>query len=491
MDIPEFDDLKGEIISKMESLPNILLQPTFDLIFELLDNHDVYINVPKYNILNLPANLIKNENGGFIIEIGDIFCDMSESYEIEIIIGDRIFIASDLYISMHGATLKRNEHNKFFTGQMKFTGQISKLHLKTTNDKESYNRFIIPIRKSQVDYYIDTTGYRDELLWHAFGRLPLVIDTHNIVFYENKYKDKYYFIIDSQNLINSEQFSNICHAILIGYGFLSAEFVQNEAFYFKSNDANFALITDFSYLQLRPSIISSGTYNPIYSNPYGYEADQTIIDEIGNKIQVFDFAIFSSLCTRIYLNPDYATLLLLIIEANASSLILKPAGYSVALEKITNIIVDENKGLKPIPNKMIARAFRKKLNEVLLSFKEKIEESGNADSVVILQKNIDKINNPTNRDKLTKPFEIYGILLGSDEINAIDNRNDFLHGHNIELKEGSNEFMEVWLISMRLNKLINKLILKHIGYSGYIVNHVKYNEKSLGIEINESLFEKI
>jgi hypothetical protein len=35
------------------------------------------------------------------------------------------------------------------------------------------------------------------------------------------------------------------------------------------------------------------------------------------------------------------------------------------------------------------------------------------------------------------------------------------------------------------------LILKHIGFSGTIINHLKHNEKSFDFEINENLFEKI
>ena len=78
-----------------------------------------------------------------------------------------------------------------------------------------------------------------------------------------------------------------------------------------------------------------------------------------------------------------------------------------------------------------------------------------------------------------------------DDLNAIDNRNNFLHGISIKINEGSDEFKDIWHISMRLNRLINKLILKHIGFSGYQINHVKHNEHSLGLEIKESLFEKI
>jgi polyhydroxyalkanoate synthesis regulator phasin len=90
----------------------------------------------------------------------------------------------------------------------------------------------------------------------------------------------------------------------------------------------------------------------------------------------------------------------IILESNSSSLVLRPAGYSVALEKITNIIIEENKGLKPIKNKQLAQKFRKDLEEVLKSYEKEIREENDelSNSITILKKNIDKINNPTNRD---------------------------------------------------------------------------------------------
>jgi hypothetical protein len=487
----EIEKLKNDVAEQMENIPKVLFKTSFDLIFELTDSNEILINVPEYNIVNHKAILSKNDSGGFTIDIENILSDMSETYDIEILIGDKIYLVPDLFISMRGTKLTRNEHNNYFSGQLIFTGQIHELKSNTDNENELYNRFIIPSKNNQLDYYINTESYRDESALHTLGRLPIEIDNCNLVLYEKKYRDKYYFIIDSNDRINPDKFSNICYSIMIGFGFLSADFIQDDAFYLASDYSDFNSIVNFSYRQLRPSIFSKGTCNPIYSNPYGYTKDETIINKIGNRINVFDSTRFSILCNKIYTQGDYATLILLILEANASSLILRPAGYSVALEKITNIIVEENKGLKPIPDKEISKKFSKRLKEVLTSLSEDINNVGNEDSLVILQKKIDSINSPTNRDKLTKPFEIYGIDLNEDDLNSIDNRNNFLHGRNINIDENTDEFSEINQISLRLNKLINKLILKHIGFSGIIINHLKHNESSFDFEINEDLFEEI
>lgn len=484
-------ELKKEIERQKESIPKVLFNSSFSLMSELLDSSEILINVPKYNIKNHKAILSKNDSGGFTIDIENILSDMSETYDIEMLIGNNIYMVSELFISNRGSTLRKNEHNEYFSGKLVFTGQIHELANQTNTEEELYNRFIIPTGKCMIDFYVKTNRYQDESDVYRYGRLPINVDGYELILHEKKYRDKYHFIVDSITPMNSEVFSNICHSIMIGFGFLSAELIQNDAFYFTSNNREFTTIIGFSYLKLRPSIFSKGTCNPIYSNPYGYTKDESIASEVGNKIKIFDSNMFSELCTKIFKEDDYATLILLVLEANVSSLILKPAGYSVALEKITNIIVKENKGLKPIPNKKISKELRKRLTNVLTSLSKDIKELGNEDSLVILQKNIDKINNPTNRDKLTKPFEIYGIELSDGDLNAIDNRNNFLHGRNIDIDENTDEFLEILQISIRLNKLINKLILKHIGFSGVVINHLKHNESSFGFKINEKLFEEI
>jgi len=469
----------------------VLFEPTFGLINELIDSREVLINVPKYNINGHEALLLKKPERGFTIEIENIISDFKESYDIEIIIGENIYIVEGMSLGTISAKFERKDNSEYFSGKFVFTANIHDIKPKSAKTEDAFCRFCIAIGKSQVNYYFDTEGYRDEKLLHTMGAFFFQVNGKDFVLHERKFRDKYYLFIDSLKKINLEEFSDISHSVMISYGFLSADFHQDESFTVKSDTSNFSSVYDLHYLQLRPSLSSHETCNPIYKNPYRYTKDESIIDSVGKQLTIVDSDFFSKLSTKVHVDKDYAILILLILEANTSSLILRPAGYSVALEKLTNVIVEENKGLKPIPDKELSERFRKELSTTLVNLKTEIEKVGNEDSIIILQKNIDKINNPTNRDKLTKPFEIYSIELNDDDIDAIENRNNFLHGRNIKIKEGSDEFIEIWSISMRLNKLINILILKHIGYSGYIINHLKHNEASLGYKVNENLFEKI
>ena len=109
----------------------------------------------------------------------------------------------------------------------------------------------------------------------------------------------------------------------------------------------------------------------------------------------------------------------------------------------------------------------------------------------ILEKKINNINQPPNRDKLEKPFHILNIHISEEDSKAINHRNNFLHGRKITRGKKPEDFLKVYEISLRLNNLVNKLILKHIGFSGHMINQVKHNEKMLGYKVEKDLFEKI
>ena len=404
---------------------SVSFNSVFNLIFDLVEKKNVHINIPIFNIENLNGLINKNKLGGFDLNIEfneKLFeCVLNnKSFDIKLFVGGYTFNISNFYL-----TRTNNIDNVDY-----FYGEIHELKKGVNLESKVFCRFGIPInnKNAQLFNFIEAKPYCDENMFYSRGFLSFKMSHFNFNFYETIRNGKRYFIIDSNEQIIVDEFANLCHSIMISYGFISGDFIQDEAYYFTSNNKDFNTIDSFSYLQLRPSIYSKG-----------------------------------------------------------SSLILKPACYSVALERLTNILIKENKGLKPISDKKISKNFIDKLKEVLDVFSQDIVEFGGDNSVEILRKNIENINKPTNRNKLLEPFNLSGIVLNSDEIDAINHRNNFLHGRNI--KEGTEDYKEINQISFRLNKLINKLMLKQIGFSGYIVNHLKHNEKNLGIVVNEDLFE--
>ncbi|MDI9257945.1 hypothetical protein [Flavobacterium sedimenticola] len=487
----EINKLKGEIEKMEAAIPKLYINSTFAEILQLNNASSVIVNVPAHGINNHPAELSKNDDKGFTLIINNTVSYINTSYDIELINGNQKFRIDDLYIGMKSTKLTRNVGDKYFTGIMSSQASLRQFSTEDFSTSPSFYRFVIPFGSGDLRSYIYSSPYKNESTIFAKGMVKVSIEGLDFSIYETKYDKLNYLIIDADDKIDFEKFADICFSVMVGYGFLSGDFIQNEAYYVRSEDNQFKTIDGISYSQLRESIITHGTTNPIHVSPYSYTQDPAVTEKFDLFLKIFDCELFGKLCAKINSESEYATLILLILESNKSSLILRPAGYSVALEKITNIIVEENAGLKPIPDKKISRELIKKMHLLLNEYEEQIKEVGNEDSMIILTKNIDRLNSPTNQDKLSKPFKIYDIILTPKDIEAIGKRNSFLHARALQIEEGSSEFLEIFMTALRLNKLVNKLILKHLGFSGHIINHLKHNEKLFATPIDEELFELI
>ncbi|MBL7909909.1 MAG: hypothetical protein JNJ41_02495 [Bacteroidia bacterium] len=473
----------------------LVVKASFDTILKLTSFSEVLVNIPTYHIKGAKATFKKFENGGLDIKIENVRDVFEKPIDLEVLIGDDIYYIYGLDIVKRATQVSRKEGESMYTGTLTHYGHAQSLKININgnfkNNDTVYYRYITPSYKNAIHYYLETETFSIDETRYRHGKFSFSVDGISLDMYETQYEKKTYLIIDSTSPITLDGFSKICHSVMIAYGLPTATFHQNECYFLNSRDADFANISSMVYQQLRPTIAS--IYNPIYSNPRGYTDDNDLIKKFGVEFEVIKPDFFSMLCTRVHKEESYATLILLVLEANAASLILKPAGYSVALEKLTNIIVEENKGLKPIADKVLAGKFKDDLKAVLKVYADKITANGTDDPIKILTKNIDKINNPTNRDKLIKPFEIYEIKLNDYDIQAIDHRNNFLHGRHVNMKENATgtDYLEVFHVSLRLNALVNKLIFKHLGYKGWLVNYVKRHENQFSFPIEEELFIEI
>ena len=180
----------------------------------------------------------------------------------------------------------------------------------------------------------------------------------------------------------------------------------------------------------------------------------------------------------------YKRTLLLICQAYTEPPYVISTLYSVALETITNKISEEIKEkIKPIKEKEISQSLRQELKQTLLTFKDKLtDEAFNK-----VASDIDRVNSPTNKQKLLQPFKHLNVKLPSKDIEAVERRNDFLHGRIPE--ENDKHYLS--LINGRLLFCINCLVLKHIGFEGYIIYHPSIYQFKNNLRIEESLIRKI
>ena len=207
----------------------------------------------------------------------------------------------------------------------------------------------------------------------------------------------------------------------------------------------------------------------------------------------------SNLANKIHTDPEFSTAIIVLLEATSTrSILLIPSSFAVIIELLSKNLVTQENGLeKPLDDKDLTKEIINKLNDVIDNYDHQINDK----SILKLKRRLNEINRPinkrqlTNNEKLTLPFEQLEIELSIQDVNIIEHRNDLLHGNILLRKNDSQDDNSLNLymgyVSAKLFTLISKLILKSIGYKGYVFNQSKYLEKHMNIESDEEFFEKI
>jgi hypothetical protein len=282
--------------------------------------------------------------------------------------------------------------------------------------------------------------------------------------------------IDSHTKVDLICFKKHAHAIRSAFAILSGKYYRDQAFYIASRKKDFSKIDQVFFEQEQESVLTENRMIDFQLVREMYEAQN---DEYKaahkNTPWTLSPAIFSNLCTEIVKHQPVNRTIELIISGNLNhNPIQRGAIYSVAVETLTTEIFDRHKtDLKPIKDKVIARELRENLIGTLKTFDKKID----ANVIKMLAAKLENVNQPTNREKLSMPFEYYGIKLSEDERKVLEHRNKFLHGETPKT-----DLYELEEVVLQLHHLIGCLVLKHVGYSGYVTNlaiiHLfKYPEK--------------
>lgn len=261
-------------------------------------------------------------------------------------------------------------------------------------------------------------------------------------------------VIESQNKEDLDVFRQKAEVIRIAFAILSGRFYGDTCCYVSSNDSSFKEING-AWLEIeKESVISARQI-------INFESCKYVKKELpANRVSSEQF---SQLCEKLYNDKELFRVSEIVISAIGNKdPIQQGALYAVALETLTTNLGDKE-SKKPIEDRKIASEVVKELKSTLERYKNKISE----ESFNILDKKINSINSPTNKDKLIKTFANYGIELSNEDEQIIGKRNLYLHGSK-PLK--TSDIFELTQISLRLHTLIVSLLLKYAGYSGHVVN---------------------
>jgi hypothetical protein len=296
----------------------------------------------------------------------------------------------------------------------------------------------------------------------------------NLFTYTSKETKKAYFIIESQNICSYQDFVSIQDEIILAITYLTGTFLGREIYFIGSDTKTFE----------KNSVLSLKRFFDDLKNGYAAIPDVTLQHQVDAPVIRFAIKFLENLISELLNSVVYKRALLLICQAHTEPPYVISTLYSVALETITNKISEEiQEKIKPIKEKDTAQSLRHELKQTLSGFKDKLtEEAFNK-----IASDIDRVNSPTNKQKLMQPFKHLNIKLPSKDIEAVERRNDFLHGRIPE--ENDKHYLS--LINGRLLFCINCLVLKHIGFEGYIIYHPSIYQFNNHLKIEESLIRKI
>jgi hypothetical protein len=339
-----------------------------------------------------------------------------------------------------------------------------------TNDSELvYPTSILEFKKNHLKFDYEAWFYQKSLMGIPFNStkgmsVDIEINGNKFDFYALEPLNS--MIIDSVDKIALSDFKKYSYIIRLCFAFLSGKFYKEEVVYALSDRKNFETIDEYEYVFEPPSIISKNQIiNPTFFFQTFKDRSKQEQKDLEKHHKMFDSNLFSLLCEKVLNHPELLRTLELIITAgNLSDSIQKGALYSIAIETITEFLKGLNEDVfKPIKDKNIAKNFRKEQLALLEKYKSDIDTKG----LKILTAKINNLNSPTNKDKLTKPFELYGIILTQDDLNVLNQRNDYLHGG---IPIDSNWEAELEANALKLHNLLNLLILNFIGYKGHYIN---------------------
>ncbi len=462
------------------------------------DHELIYINQlccfnnEKVNLLeekNLNAN-ISRKTGKFELRVeGRLINNNENQINILFDVNNISYQTKKIEVLSTDTNITVGEHINTTT-----TLELESYHDKEFNENSIYKAFIEVELEVMRSFH-----YRFETVTHTRNGTKyeydcLRIDLNNKQYDVTQIKDnsKGYYIFECLQQQSYEEFSDACFAIQQAIGFVTKLMVGGEKYVFDKTGKLY--YTNY----IRPTI--EALYSPIHTNPYSYlDIEKDVADKFLERLTIITLETLSKLVQKINTEPNFSAAILVIIEATSiRSLLIIPSCFAVIIEHFSKYFSKNEYGQqRPIANKDLSSKIIRELHLVIDNNSETLQDQ----TILKLKRRLNEINKPvnkehlTNNEKLTRPFEQLNINLSLHDISIIEHRNDLLHG-NILLDGGETDDIEktnlyMSYVSAKLYTLISKLVLKSVGYDGYVYNQAKYLEKYMSVKTNEDYFERV
>jgi hypothetical protein len=258
--------------------------------------------------------------------------------------------------------------------------------------------------------------------------------------------------------------------------------IRNEFIIIEYADLKNDIVSGFHFRKIEESINGISSINPkLYKD----------INKTTKTPNYLSADFFSNMVSKSLTELRLFRSIKIITESSKYPLEIRASTYSVALETLKNIIIEENEEkINPFKSKSVASKTIQKFKCTVNELKD--SEFNNKQAVL---NKLEQLNQIGNRDSFLLAFKILGIPLSDDDINCINMRNDFLHGripYENETQEKEEKDYQLQHIVYKLHLLITSLIFKYCGYSGHMLNNIKLVDLiHFNKNIKEPLFREI
>ena len=339
-------------------------------------------------------------------------------------------------------------------------------------------RLIIPVNNNPDFFTLSDTRLKIENHYLPSGLVEITVDNQQYHLYKSLGNDENHLVIESLNPISLCTFKKASESIITGYALVSGNLHLGEYYYHVIND-DFNSEQFLIYEKNEPASITN--ISLLNHNAFKRHLENITSSKAYHKYCVpMSSHVFSSLCQTINDDLVYARCCRFIIEGHQSKQILLRGGiYSIGIETIASIIYEKNQErMNPIEDKNLAKKILNKFRDVINEYDAFISEYGKT----IIDAKINSLNSPTNAKKLSKPFELFDIILPDEDIAILNTRNKFLHGTSpLDENKTVDNQEELETIVNKLLFMLMVLMLKHVGYKGHIIHFpdwIKYRYTS-------------
>lgn len=354
-----------------------------------------------------------------------------------------------------------------------------------------YYRYMVPVDKQIHFNDIRGWGFKVDERISMGGLLKINLPQGEVHFCSVQVGKQSFLIIESRFLCSQAEIDKIAYVTLLSFGLISGTVHLDEAYMVVSVTDDFQNPIGIYYKSLRNTIkcqytiFTTKVYSVLMPIAKKLDMEQRMLKKIGDKkwdcaIEEMNGEVFSSIVLRLYEKDAIARAALLLLDSSTLTLELQPAAYCIAFEtlctalsnfygldapKVLEMDIWDKNGLKNELEKVVDENLK---NGIL-----------NDTQATFLRIKIANFNSPTNLNKLKQPFEYFGYPLSEAEITGIKDRNRFMHGILNTRKEEDVEKVadKLFFASLLMHKLSCILLLKHCGFTGYIINNLVLYQK--------------